>query len=42
MKIFFPGGKKVTANYKGFQVTTDQSIASGGDGQDPRSRPRRS
>lgn len=35
MKIFFPGGKKVTANYKGFQVTTDQSIASGGDGQDP-------
>ncbi|MBE0636719.1 OsmC family protein [Candidatus Bipolaricaulota bacterium] len=35
MKVSFPGGKKVQADYRGFTITTDQSTASGGDGSAP-------
>ncbi len=31
MKITFPGGKKVNADYKGFTIKTDQSKKGGGD-----------
>lgn len=32
MKIYFPGGKKVYAEYKGFTIKTDQSAKNGGEG----------
>ncbi len=32
MKIIFPGGKKVDADYKGFTIKTDQPIREGGKG----------
>lgn len=32
MQITFPGGKKVTAGYKGFTVSTDQPVEQGGEG----------
>jgi len=35
MEIYFPGGKRVDANYKGFTIKTDQSKLSGGDGSAP-------
>jgi len=35
MKISFPGGKKVDAEYKSFTIKTDQSKLNGGDGTDP-------
>jgi hypothetical protein len=35
MKIVFPGGKKVNAEYKGFSIETDQSVDSRGDGAAP-------
>jgi len=35
MEIFFPGGKKVDALYKGFTVQTDQPENSGGHGTAP-------
>jgi len=30
MKVFFPGGRRITAEYKGHTIETDQSIKSGG------------
>lgn len=35
MKIHFPGGKKVTADFGGFKVMTDQPVAEGGAGSAP-------
>ena len=35
MKINFPGGKKVDAEYKGFTIQTDQPIKEGGEGSAP-------
>jgi uncharacterized OsmC-like protein len=35
MKISFPGGKKVDADYKGFTIKTDQPIREGGEGSAP-------
>jgi len=35
MRVSFPGGKKVQADYRGFTITTDQSTTSGGDGSAP-------
>ncbi len=35
MKIRFPGNKKVTAEFDGFTVTTDQPKEAGGDGTAP-------
>jgi len=35
MEIRFPGGKKVTADFGGFLVTTDQPVAEGGTGSAP-------
>ncbi len=35
MRITFPGGTKVDAEYDEFSVRTDQSVASGGDGSAP-------
>ena len=35
MRISFPGGKKVDANYKGFTIKTDQPKQEGGDGSAP-------
>jgi putative redox protein len=35
MKITFPGGKKVDALYKGFNIQTDQPIKAGGEGSAP-------
>lgn len=32
--MFFPGGKKVHGQYKGFTVKTDQPKRNGGDGED--------
>ncbi len=32
MKIYFPGGKRISAKYKGFTIETDQSLRSGGEG----------
>ena len=37
MKISFPGGKKVDADYKGFTIKTDQPIREGGEGSAPES-----
>ncbi len=30
-EVFFPGGKKVAANYRGFTIETDQPLQGGGD-----------
>ena len=35
MKVTFPGGKKVTAHYDGFEIATDQGVDSGGEGAAP-------
>ncbi len=35
IKITFPGGKKVDAEYNGIKIRTDQSIKSGGEGSAP-------
>lgn len=35
MKISFPGGLRVDAEYKGFVIKTDQPMYSGGDGSAP-------
>ena len=35
MKITFPDGKKVNAEYNGFSINTDQGIAGDGDGSAP-------
>ncbi len=35
MKVFFPGNKKVYADYNGFKIETDQPLHSGGDGTAP-------
>ncbi len=35
MEITFPGGKKVAAQWHGFEIMTDQPAASGGDGSAP-------
>jgi ribosomal protein S12 methylthiotransferase accessory factor len=35
MKITFPGGARVEAEYKGFVIKTDQPIRFGGDGSAP-------
>lgn len=35
MKIYFPGGKRVYAEYGGFTIETDQPVRGGGDGSAP-------
>jgi ribosomal protein S12 methylthiotransferase accessory factor len=35
MTVSFPGGKRVTAHYDGFDITTDQNADSGGGGTAP-------
>jgi len=35
MKIYFPGGRKVYSDYKGFTIKTDQSKEDGGDSTAP-------
>lgn len=35
MKVTFPGGKRVDAEYKGFKIETDQPVYSGGEGMAP-------
>jgi len=35
MTVNFPGGKKVTAHYDGFDIDTDQGVDSGGEGTAP-------
>lgn len=35
MEIFFPGNKRVYANYKGFTIETDQPAKNGGDESAP-------
>ncbi len=35
MKVTFPGGKRVDAEYKGFVIKTDQPVYAGGDGTAP-------
>ncbi|MEE4273369.1 MAG: OsmC family protein [Thermoanaerobaculales bacterium] len=35
MTVTFPGGKKVTAHYDGFDIATDQGVDSGGEGAAP-------
>ena len=35
MTVSFPGGKKVTAHYDGFDIATDQGVDSGGDATAP-------
>ncbi|MEM4257655.1 MAG: OsmC family protein [Candidatus Thermoplasmatota archaeon] len=35
MRIYFPGGKKVNAEYKGFTIATDQPLEAGGTGTAP-------
>ena len=35
MKIYFPGGKKVYADFKGFTHKTDQPVYAGGEGSNP-------
>lgn len=35
MQIYFPGNKRVFADYKGFTVETDQPVKAGGDGSAP-------
>lgn len=35
MKVTFPGGMRVNAEYKGFTIQTDQPVYAGGDGSAP-------
>ena len=35
IKVTFPGGKRVDAEYKGFQIKTDQPVYAGGEGTAP-------
>jgi putative redox protein len=35
MRIYFPGGKRVDAEYKGFTIKTDQGVMNGGEGKSP-------
>ncbi len=35
MRVYFPGGKKVYADYRGFTIKTDQPQKFGGEGTDP-------
>ena len=35
MHIYFPDGKRVDADYKGFTIQTDQSVMNGGEGKSP-------
>jgi putative redox protein len=35
MEIYFPGGKRVYADYDGFTIPTDQPVRGGGDGSAP-------
>ena len=35
ISVFFPGGKRVDAEYKGFLINTDQPVYAGGDGSAP-------
>ena len=35
MDVYFPGGKRVYADYKGFTIETDQPAMGGGDGSAP-------
>ena len=35
MTVRFDGGKRITADYNGFQIATDQAPDSGGDGSAP-------
>lgn len=35
IKVYFPGNKKVYADFNGFTVQTDQPVAGGGDGSAP-------
>jgi putative redox protein len=35
MQIYFPGGKRVFADYRGFTIATDQPVAGGGDNSAP-------
>jgi ribosomal protein S12 methylthiotransferase accessory factor len=35
IKVTFPGGKRVDAEYKGFQIKTDQPAYAGGEGTAP-------
>jgi putative redox protein len=35
MKVTFPGGKRVDAEYKGFVIKTDQPAYAGGEGSSP-------
>jgi putative redox protein len=35
MQIYFPGGKRVFADYRGFTIATDQPVVVGGDGSAP-------
>lgn len=35
MKVTFPGGLRVDAEYKGFQIQTDQPVYAGGEGSAP-------
>jgi ribosomal protein S12 methylthiotransferase accessory factor len=35
MQITFPGGKKVSANWHGFEIATDQPADNGGEGSAP-------
>jgi len=34
-EVFFPGGKKVAANYRGFTIATDQPVQGGGEDTAP-------
>lgn len=35
MRVTFPGGKRVDAEYKGFTIKTDQAVYQGGEGSEP-------
>jgi putative redox protein len=35
MEVYFPGGKRVYADYGGFKIETDQPLRGGGDGSAP-------
>jgi len=35
MQVYFPGGKRVYADYGGFSIETDQPVRGGGDGSAP-------
>ena len=35
LKVYFPGGKRVYADFDGFTVETDQPVTGGGDGSAP-------